>query len=225
MFCDFFALLFLSVRFFFLSWIILFLLWEKSVSTSFPQLHVNWWTGLNFKALYLEFLTALWTLYLTLLSHSCCSVLLSDPGTSLVVVVAAASISVVADGVVPTSVCYCCYPHFCGCCWLVLCCRACFVARALLPPLLRKRYSTSLALARASITRYSLSTVNYLSFGLLQPYWSTKFGLNLILVAWVGTSSPQAVVTVVWYFAVLGAAPSGSALDACFYVGSFADKT
>jgi hypothetical protein len=30
------------------------------------------------------------------------------------------------------------------------------------------------------VTSYSLSTVNYLSFGPLQPYWSTKFGLNLI---------------------------------------------
>ena len=30
------------------------------------------------------------------------------------------------------------------------------------------------------LTRYSLSTVNYLSFGPLQPYWLTKFGLNLI---------------------------------------------
>ena len=35
----------------------------------FFQLHVNWWAGLNFKALCLEFLTALWTWYLTLLSH------------------------------------------------------------------------------------------------------------------------------------------------------------
>ena len=43
---------------------------NKVVSTFFSQLHVNWWAGLNLKALHLEFLTALWTWYLTLLSHT-----------------------------------------------------------------------------------------------------------------------------------------------------------
>ena len=39
------------------------------VSTFFPQLNVNWWAGLNFKALYLQFWSLRWTAYLTLLSH------------------------------------------------------------------------------------------------------------------------------------------------------------
>ena len=35
-------------------------------------------------------------------------------------------------------------------------------------------------------TRYSLSTVNYLSFGPLQPYCLTRFGLNLIFGCFLG---------------------------------------
>ena len=39
------------------------------VSTPSLQLHVNWWAGLNFKALYLEFFFPPKTPYLTLFSH------------------------------------------------------------------------------------------------------------------------------------------------------------